>query len=200
MDHLFWKHFAIAFTSLFVAMDIIGVLPMYIAMTRGRTVNERKKIINTSMIVAFVVAVIFALAGREIFRYLGIGISDFRIAGGLVLLLVSLADLVGGPTAVRSGSGSTGIVPLAVPLITGPGVLTQLVLQIGTLGYPVTLLALVVNFILAWGLLRKSHAVTRMIGEDGTVVSSKIAALLLAAIAVAMMRSGFYEAIREFQR
>lgn len=197
----FIKNFTFSFTAIFVALDIIGTLPMYISMTRPLGSAERKRVVNTSMLTAFLVAVAFAFLGQKIFSSLGISLFDFKIAGGLVLLLVSLADLAGGPSAVHQGSssGSTGIVPLAVPLITGPGVLTQVILQVGTLGYAVTLLALVANYLIAWALLRRSEDVTRLIGNDGTVVVSKIAALLLAAIAIAMIRSGIFESIAQFR-
>jgi multiple antibiotic resistance protein len=190
--------FLLAFTALFVALDIVGTVPMYVSMTAGLNAQARARIVDTSMGVAFVVAFIFVFAGQAVFRWLGITLYDFRIAGGIILLLVSLADLLGGPEAVQKPSGSTGIVPLAVPLITGPGVLTTLILQQGLHGYAITILALVANYALAWAMLRKSQSITRLIGKDGTVVVSKIAALLLAAIAVAMIRNGVYDAIRSF--
>jgi multiple antibiotic resistance protein len=191
--------FFISFMAILVAMDIIGTIPMYLSMTKNLVTTERNRIVDTSMLVAFAVAILFVFLGQTIFRHLGISIFDFKIAGGLVLLLVSLADLAGGPAAVhQEASGSTGIVPLAVPLITGPGVLTTIILQIGTMGYLITLGALVANYALAWLLLRKSETVTRVIGKDGTVVLSKIAALLLAAIAVSMIRTGVFEALAEW--
>ena len=194
------KSFGLAFTAIFVALDVIGTLPLYFSMTRGMDVRERRRIVDTSMGVALAVALVFVVLGREIFHFLGISIFDFKVAGGLVLLLVSLTDLVGGPEAVHGkGPNSTGIVPLAVPLITGPGVLTTLILQVGSAGFLVTLLALGANYLLAWMLLRRSEAITSLLGKDGTVVISKIAALLLAAIAVAMIRSGIFEAILAFR-
>lgn len=192
---------ALSFTAIFVALDIIGTIPTYLAMTSHLKEKERIRVVNTSMWVAWVVAVVFIFAGQAIFRSLGIMIYDFKIAGGIVLLLVSLADLLGGPELAHSkATGSTGIVPLAVPLITGPGVLTTLILQLGTAGVAVTLLALIINYFIAWIALRKSAVVARLIGKDGTVVISKIAALLLAAIAVAMIRSGVFESIHVFRQ
>lgn len=191
--------FALTFTALFVAMDIVGTLPMYLSMTRTLETGQRNRIVNTSMIVAFVVALIFIFVGKPLFQALGITISDFKIAGGLILLLVSLADLQGGPAAVHQTSGSTGIVPLAVPLITGPGVLTALILQVASAGLTITLLAVVANYLLAWIILKRSQTIMRLIGEDGIVVISKIAALLLAAIAIAMMRSGIFELVAQFR-
>lgn len=191
--------FVLTFIAIFVALDIIGILPMYVAMTQNLKPVQRKQIVNTSMSVAFVVALVFVFLGKMIFKTLGITLFDFKIAGGIVLLLVSLADLIGKHEAANRASGSTGIVPLAVPLITGPGVLTTLILQVGNAGYIVTLAALLANYLLGWIMLRFADSVTRVIGKDGTVVFSKIAALLLAAISVAMIRSGVSDAIRAFR-
>jgi multiple antibiotic resistance protein len=194
----YFQSLSLALVAVFVALDIIGTLPLYISMTHEMEDGARRRVLDTSMIVAFVVALIFLFFGVTIFRFLGITISDFKIAGGLVLLLVSLADLLAGPDAVRHKPASTGIVPLAVPLITGPGVLTTLILQAGSVGYVFTLIALILNYGFAWFLLRRAERVTGLIGRDGTVVASKIAALLLAAIAVAMIRSGIFELVRAF--
>jgi len=190
--------FGLSFIAVFVALDIIGTVPMYVSMTHGLSKAKRNEIVNTSMIVALVVALAFIAGGQTIFHFLGIDLFDFKIAGGIVLLLISLADLVGRHEASNRASGSTGIVPLAVPLISGPGVLATLILQVGTAGYLITLAALISNYLLAWIILRQSDRVTQLIGKDGTVVISKIAALLLAAIAIAMIRSGVFGAIAAF--
>ncbi len=185
----------LGFIPIFVALDIFGALPLFLSVTRTLEPRKRDRTLDISMWVAFGVAIAFIFLGEAIFRYLGIQLFDFKIAGGLILLLVSLVDLVGNPEVSNRASGSTGVVPLAVPLITGPGVLTTVILQANTLGYLVTLIALLANYLLAWVVLRKSHYVSRILGQDGITVISKIAALLLAAIAVAMIRSGVFEAI-----
>ncbi len=195
-----WNEFLLCFTAVFVALDIIGTLPMYVSLTQSFPAPEKKRVVNTSMAVALGVAIAFALIGKSLFKQLGITIPDFRIAGGLILLLISLTDLLKGPDATHTASGSTGIVPLAVPLISGPAVLTTLILQIDKVGYLMTLAALLINYGVAWVLLRNSDRVTRLIGKDGTVVMSKIAALLLAAIAVAMIRGGIFESFSDWSR
>lgn len=196
----FFNHFFISATALFVALDIIGTVPIYLSLTKDLEVAERRRIVDKSMAVALIVAILFIAAGQATFRYIGISLNDFRIAGGLVLLLISLADLLGGPQSVHQSSGSTGIVPLAVPLISGPAVLTTLLLQAGSVGYIVTISALFLNYLVAWQILRHCDRVTKWIGRDGTIVLSKISALLLAAIAVAMIRSGILESIGDFVR
>jgi multiple antibiotic resistance protein len=188
--------FLISFTSIFVALDIIGGLPVYLSLTRDVGKEARNQIANTSMAVAFIVAVLFLFAGKAVFHHFGITLYDFRIAGGLVLLMIALSDLHGGPDTVKQTSGSTGIVPLAVPLITGPGVLTSLVLLVGQQGYFIPLLALVSNYAIAWVALRYCDLIQKVIGKDGTVVLSKIAALLLTAISVSMIRFGIFEAMK----
>jgi multiple antibiotic resistance protein len=187
--------FLLTFTAVFVALDIIGTLPMYLSITRGMTSADRNRVVNQSMLVASVVAILFMVGGRALFRYLGIQLSDFKIAGGIVLLLISLADLLGGPESIQKSSGSTGVVPLAVPLISGPAVLTALTIQVDSSGYPITILAMILNYAFAWLVLIQGERIERLIGRDGTVVVSKIAALLLAAIAVSMIRAGVFEAI-----
>jgi multiple antibiotic resistance protein len=193
--------FLLTFVAVFVALDVIGTLPMFVGMTHLMSKAKRNEVVNTSMAVALVVAIAFLFVGETVFRYLGITLFDFKIAGGLVLLLVSLADLLGGPEKVNRdrASGSTGVVPLAVPLITGPGVIATLVLQVDTVGYPITIAALLANYLIGWIVLRNSDRVTRLIGKDGTVVISKVAALLLASIAVAMIRGGIFGAIESFR-
>ena len=190
--------FLLSFTAVFVALDILGAIPMYLSMTREMTREERSKVVDTSMMVAFAVAAVFIFIGHSLFVHLGIEVYDFRIAGGIILLLISLADLLGNPEVEKRSSGSTGIVPLAVPLISGPGVLTTLLLQVSVQGYWLTLLILVINYGIAWVVLRRCDRIQHFMGRDGSTVLSKIAALLLAAISVAMIRNGVFEAIRAF--
>jgi multiple antibiotic resistance protein len=187
--------FALVFIGLFVALDVVGLLPMFTSITQGMAPKVRQQTADRSIAVALGLAVGFIFLGEAVFRALGITLPDFKIAGGIVLLLVSLADLLGSPEATKRASGESGVVPLAVPLITGPAVLTTLVFQAKTFGYPLTLVSLVLNYLIAWVVIRNSQVVRGLIGKDGMVVVSKIAALLLAAISVSMIRSGVVETI-----
>jgi len=184
-----------SFTAQFVALDIIGAVPIYFSLTHNMEDHERTVMINKSMLVALIVALVFMLLGIQIFKFMGIEIFDFKMAGGIVLLLIALNELAHGPEAEKNSSGSTGIVPIAVPLISGPGVLTTLILQVSTVGYLITSISLVLNYTLAWVILRNSSKVKNAIGKDGTLIVSKIAALLLAAFALGMLRTGIFEAI-----
>jgi len=187
------KSWLSSFTAIFVAMDVVGTIPVYFKLTQDMDPFQKRRVVDFSIWVALGAALAFAFIGQALFRFLGIDVADFRVAGGLVLLLISLADLVGRPEHEHRVSGSAGIVPLAVPLITGPGVLTAVVLHIESYGYAITLSALLSNFAIAWVMLRESGRVYRILGKDGAVVLSKLVALLLAAIAVSMIRGGLVQ-------
>lgn len=187
--------FVYSFIGMFVAMDIIGILPLYLGMTQTLKPTERRRIVNLSIMVALAVALIFTIIGKGIFKALGIAMYDFKVGGGIVLLVMAILDLIKGK-AEENHTGSTGIVPLAVPLITGPGLITTIMLQVGLYGYGVVLLSMFANFVISWAALRKSAIITRLIGVEGTDIISKIAALLMTAIAFAMIRSGIFEAIK----
>jgi multiple antibiotic resistance protein len=193
------RQFLLSFIAIFVALDVIGAIPMYLGMVSRMSREARNRVTDVSMLVAFVVAVVFAFVGETVFHFLGISLYDFRIAGGLVLLLISLTDLIGSSEAGTRASGSTGIVPLAVPLITGPAVLTTLILQVNNVGVAMPIAALLVNYGIAWLLLKRSDRISGLIGKDGMTVVSKLTALLLAAIAVAMIRQGVFESIAAFR-
>lgn len=190
------RKFLVTFTAIFVAIDAIGIVPLFMSLTSHLEKDQRRQTVRTSITVAFSVAVVFMLVGTHVFSLMGISVPDFRIAGGIVLLLVSLSDLLRGHQGTLPITGSTGVVPLAVPLITGPGVITAVVLQVQNSGYLITSLCVVLNFAIAWFVLSRAQKVSEIIGKDGTVVVSKIAALLLAALAVAMIRSGIVEIVR----
>jgi len=189
------RHFLHSFIGQFVAMDIIGILPLYLGMTQGVDVRRRRKVVDQSILVAFIVSFVFALIGQSIFKFLGIAMYDFTVGGGIVLLVMSILDLVRGRGS-EAHSTSTGVVPLAVPLIAGPALITTVMLQVSLYGHHVVLPMLLLNFGFAWVALRNSAPITRLIGKEGTDIISKIAHLLMTAIAFSMIRRGIMEAIK----
>ena len=193
--YTFFQQFVISFTAVFVAIDAIGIVPIFLSLTQNLSREDRAATVKTSVMVAFIVAMVFLFLGSHVFKLMGISVSDFKVAGGIVILLVALSDLLKGPQGMTPVTGSTGIVPLAVPLITGPGVITTVVLQANSVGYLIVVLSLMVNFFLAWIFLSRAQKVSDLIGRDGTVIVSKIEALLLCALGIAMIRTGIYEFI-----
>lgn len=183
-----------SFIGIFVAMDVIGTLPVYLGMTSGLALARRNRLVNLSVLVAAAVALIFAVIGKWIFKVMGITMYDFKVGGGIVLLVMAILDLIRNKTN-EEHSTSTGVVPLGVPLITGPGLIATVMLQVGIYGNIVVFLGMFANFVFAWIALRKSALITRLIGAEGTDVVSKIAALLMTAIAFSMIRTGIFDAI-----
>lgn len=186
------KIFILAFLPLLVAMEPIGVLPVYFSMTREMAPRERKEVLLYSILTATAITLAFLLVGRLIFFVLGITISDFQIAGGLILLSIAITDIVqtarGAPVA-RPVSG-IGIVPIGTPLIAGPAALTTLLMVSDLYGFIPALASLIVNLILMWATLLGADTIVKYIGENGARGISKVISLLLAAIAVMMIKRG----------
>ncbi len=191
------REFLLTFIPLFVAVDAIGVLPLFISFTEGLEARAKRKIIIQSIITAFCIGVVFLFLGKWIFKVLGVLVSDFKIAGGAVLLAISLADILRHEKSHRMPIDTVGAVPIGTPLVTGPAVLTTIIILVDTYGMRPTVAAFVVNLIIVWIIFTFAGAITRILGKAGSKALSKIASLLLTAIAVMMMRKGIIETIAQ---
>ena len=187
--HPFW----LSLIPIMVALDAPGTLPLYVAMTEGLKVRERKRIVRQSIITAFLITIGFVFLGRAVFRALGIMVEDFMIAGGIVLLIIAVIDIVRAGEKKVTISPTIGVVPLGTPLIAGPATLTTTLVLVGNYGYVPVILSLVVNILLTWLIFAQSERIIRIIGIHGSRAFAKVAALLLAAIAVKMIRSGVFK-------
>ncbi len=189
------KQFMLCFIPIMVALDAPGTLPIYVGMTEGLERQERKRIVRQSIITAFLVAVGFILVGRAIFSALGILVEDFMIAGGIVLLIIAITDVVRAGERKLERSPEFGVVPLGTPIIAGPGTLTTALVLVGTSGYPPVILSLFVNLLIAWMIFAQADRIIRFIGLSGSRAFAKVASLILAAFAVKMIRSGIFKFI-----
>ena len=189
------KQFLLSFIPIMVALDAPGTLPLYVGMTEGMDNQERKRIVRQSIITAFLVTVGFILVGRAIFNALGILVEDFMIAGGVVLLIIAIADVVRAGERKLERGPEFGVVPLGTPLIAGPGTLTTALVLVGTSGYLPVILSLVVNLLIAWLMFSQADRIIRFIGLSGSRAFAKVASLILAAFAVKMIRSGIFKFI-----
>jgi multiple antibiotic resistance protein len=190
--------FVSTFIPLFFAIDVVGLLPVFLGLTEGMTPEGRKRVVNTACITGVTVATGFIFLGEGVFHMLGVTPFDFRIAGGLLLLIFAVEDLIIGGKPRENSSPMIGVVPLGMPLIVGPGVLTTCLLLVHQYGYAVTLLSLAANLVLVYLALRFSGAILRIVTPAGAVAVAKIASLLLAAIGVMMVRVGVEETVRRF--
>ena len=186
--------FFLCFIHILVAVDPIGNIPYFMALTDGLDQKQMRKVLTQGLITAFVVSMAFMLLGHSILRYLGITLADFMIAGGALLFVFSLKDLTGSESEAHAPiDDGVGAVPIGVPLIAGPGLLTTLLVLIGEHGWPMVSEALTVNLVLAGLCLAFSQDLSRILGKTGCKTVGKIANLLLAAIAVMFMRKGLVE-------
>jgi multiple antibiotic resistance protein len=184
------KDLPLTFIPLFVAMDPFGMLTMFSALTIDMSASEKKNVVKFSVFTALLISVVFALIGEAVFKILGITVDDFKIAGGLLLLVLAIIELTG-RGGERKLSDSVGIVPLGVPMLVGPAVLTIVIVLIGNYGIALTILSLILNLIIVFVVFTAERGITRLIGKNGLIAISKIVMLLLAAIAVMLIRIGF---------
>jgi multiple antibiotic resistance protein len=184
------KIFVLSFIPLFVAIDVLGLVPIFLSLTGKMNPQEKKKLITDATLTALAVALIFLFGGRMIFNFLGITENDFRVGGGIVLLVLAIVDLVFSGEENRTPQTSVGVVPIGIPLIIGPAVLTTLLIVVDAYGYMAAVIALLTNLFLVWLIFRYSNLIIRVIGEAGSKAFAKVAALFMAAIAVMMIRLG----------
>lgn len=182
--------FLLSFIPLFVAIDIIGTAPIFLGYTKDLSDPDRKKLIYQAILTAFIIANVFLISGKLIFDFLGITIDDFRIAGGIILLILSINDILFSSQDRRHPVGDIGVVPLGIPLIMGPAALTTIIILVDNVGYIPTIFSLILNFIIAALVLVNARWMIKIIGSGGSKAFAKIASLFLAAIAVMMIRVG----------
>ncbi|MFC1586270.1 MarC family protein, partial [Fibrobacterota bacterium] len=144
------KDFWLCFIPLFVAVDALGVLPMFTSLTADIETGKKRRIIRQSVATASFVSLIFLFAGKALLRLLGITVADFMIAGGVLLFVISISDILRSEKVQRQvDPDSLGAVPIGVPLIAGPAVLTTSVLVMDQYGYLLSSAALIINIMLA---------------------------------------------------
>lgn len=192
------SEFWLAFVSLFVAVDPVGILPAFLALTGEMSSAERRRVILMSVITALAAALAFVAAGRAFLSLMGITVADFMVAGGVLLFVIAITQLMGGRPQVQPGaSEDVGVVPIGVPLIAGPAVLTTSLVLVDLRGPVPTVTALVANIVLAGLIFSAAEYLSRLLGRRGIRALSRIFGLLLAAIAVKLIRMGVTEIVRQ---
>ena len=185
--------FLLAFIPLFVAIDPIGLVAIFLGLGQNIPAERRQKIADQATWTGGLVALGFLFLGQSVFTALGISVSDFQIAGGLILFILAAKDLIQSAAEPEKLPEDFGVVPLGMPLIAGPASITTLLVlaQNQALGLAVILVALAVNLVLVVLALHYSAWLGRKIGPTGLRAISKIISMLLAAIAVSMIRQGW---------
>ena len=185
------QKFFLAFIPIFVAIDPIGLLAIFMGLATSASPERRKRQAALGIFTALCVAIGFVFLGRIIFEALKITDADFQVAGGLILLALAGRELLNVGPSDHGASDEFGIVPLGMPLIAGPALLTALLVLVDTVGLVFTLMSLLVNLALVALAFWNAERFTRWMGRQGLRGVSKIVALLLAAIAVSLIRRGW---------
>lgn len=200
MDFTLYVQMAVA---LFTILDPFAVIPIFITLTDGLSDEERKKIIRKTMTAVGVILLISAIAGNYILAFFGIDIYSFKIAGGILLLLISLNMLQAKGSLVKTTAKEEteamekediSVVPLAIPLLSGPGAISTVIVfssSMQTLGSKISLLGIIIIVTLSlWPVLHLSKWISQRIGRTGINIAIRIMGLILASIAVKFILEG----------
>ncbi len=175
----------------FVAIDALGTLPIIISISEQMTKSERTRTVHLAMLTASTVGLGFLFVGKYLLEFLDISVGHFAIAGGVVLLGLSLRDLVAGKMMeMPLKEEMVAVVPIGIPLTVGPATLTTLLLLSGQYHLWIVVIAFAVNLVAAWLIFLQANLVIGFLGHGGIRAISKVASLLLAAIAVRMVIRG----------
>ena len=186
----FFQSLLMSMVELAVAVDVLGTLPIYMGWVENTPEDKKRALVRNCMITAFLVGMVFVFLGKMVFKTISITMGDFEIAGGLVLILIGVLDLTGEEKKLRKPSESIGVVPLGVPLVVGPAVISILLLQTDRYGISITLLSFLINLLVVGLAFRFSNLLMIYLRRDAMKAVSKVMMLLLIGIGVKMIPPG----------
>lgn len=193
------------FIKLVAVMDPFFAVPIFLTLTAGRTEAQRRGVARITSMTVLVVLVLAGFAGNTILEILGASLASFRLGGGLVLLLMALAMLNAAPGGVRQteeeaseleSQETMGVVPLAIPLLAGPGAISMVIIEMqqgGWIHRLVIAICILLACLLIWSVLRLAVQIGDRLGTTGLNVANRLLGLLVAAIAIEMMGIGLKE-------
>ncbi|HEY9756300.1 MAG TPA: MarC family protein [Oculatellaceae cyanobacterium] len=177
--------------ALFIIVDPFGNIPIFIGLTDKIQPTQRRKVYNIAILVGFVLLLFFAFLGQEVLSIFGLSIYAFEIAGGILLLIIAVRILVTGSMHETADSPeSLGAVPIAMPLLVGPGAITTTIFNLQAYGTLTSILAVVIVLSVTWVILYFINGVYRILGRTGAIVIARVMALLIAAIAIQYILTG----------
>lgn len=200
--------FTEVFVTLFVIMDPPGTVPVFLALTSAMTRNQRNRAARQAILVAFGVIVVFALFGQQLLHYMGISLPALQASGGLLLLVVAMELLTGKmeePEPSGNRSVNVALVPLGTPLLAGPGAIVATMVFVqqvrvaddrGAADLVAIALAIVAVHVALYLAMRFANVIQRVLKDSGVTLVTRIAGLLLAAIAVQMIATAVTEFVR----
>ena len=188
---LFISEFSKAALALFIIVDPFGNIPIFVGLTENVQDAQKKRVYNTATIVGTVLLLVFAFAGTGILSLFGLSIYSFEVAGGILLLIIAIRILISGSMHENVESPeSLGAVPIAIPLLVGPGAITTTIFNIQQYDTIIAILAVLVVMAITWITLRYISKVYKFLGKTGSLIIARVMALLIAAIAVQYILTG----------
>jgi multiple antibiotic resistance protein len=187
-NHL--QYFILTFIPLFIVIDALGNLPFVISFSEEMTRPERRRMIHLAVITATIVGLVFLFFGQLILKVMGISVGSFAIAGGLILLALSIKYMATGQMVEVIKEEMVAVVPIGTPLTVGPATITTLLLLATQFPLYMVLISFALNMLITWVIFLGGEQVTRFLGQGGLKAISRVFSLLLAAIAVSMIIHG----------
>jgi multiple antibiotic resistance protein len=180
-----------ATVALFIIVDPIGLVPIFSNVTGTLNPPDRNKMYRVVIYTGATLLTIFALVGQELLSLFGISLPSFEMAGGLLLLLLALDILFRGERFAKPGTHEDrGIVPIAFPLLVGPGAITTTMIAFGAYGIFVTLGSVVIVMLLSWIVMKQTPRIHALLGKTGSSVVAQVMAVFIAAIAIQFIITG----------
>jgi multiple antibiotic resistance protein len=186
----FLHDFVLTFIPLFIVIDAFGNLPFLISAGQGLDRRQQRKIVHYAVLTATVVGLIFLFFGQFILNVMNIQVPEFAIAGGIILLVLSIRYMITGHMVTVVKEEMVAVVPIGTPLTVGPATITTLLLLAGRFHLYTVLIAFALNMLVTWIIFLSSQKIAGFMGQGGLTAISRVFALLLAAIAVSMVIGG----------
>ncbi|MGD0779286.1 MAG: MarC family protein [Dehalococcoidales bacterium] len=185
-----WHNFIMTFVPLFIVIDALGNLPFLIMAGEDLDRKQKNKIVNYAVLTATIVGLVFLFLGQFILNIMGIDVQEFAIAGGIVLLVLSIMYMITGHMVRVVKEELVAIVPIGTPLTVGPATIATLLLLAGRYPLYMVLISFALNMAITWVIFFLSQRIARFLGQGGLTAISRVFSLLLAAIAVSMIIGG----------
>lgn len=183
--------FVKSFVMLLVIMDPFGGIPIFLGLTKGFKLKRMRKSANRAIRVASIILLVFLFLGTFILDFFSISLESFKIAGGIILLILGLSYVLDIKLQQKDKHYEHDItIPMATPLIAGPGVLTSIIILVSLYGFWIPLAAALLNLLIFWLLMRYSNYLHKVIGDQGSEILTRIMGLILTSIAVEFIVTG----------
>lgn len=183
--------------AVFVLADALGNVPLFLVLTKGMEVDERNRVVDRASIIATSVLLTFTFIGQPILNYLHISMASLEVAGGLLLLLISLDMLRGdlNEPVVQAEKRDIAVTPLALPLLAGPGTLTTVMLLVADApnAYISVVAGIIAAMLVTWFIVRQAARIDKWIGPEGAIIATQLLGFLLAALAIEIGVGGLRE-------